>query len=282
MKTKRPKIDSYRSRFGLTHHPLPRDASGKTFFDQSAGYVELERHFQDLLDEPGLGVLTADTGIGKTASIRNLCDQLPEPDFKIFYLCDTDVSAYDVYRTLALGLGLKPSHRRAQLWWDLKRTITHLAEQQHTLPVVVCDEAQLLSDQFLAELCGFLNFAFDRKTLLSFWLVGMPPLASRLRMRHHAPLASRVAARVHLEPFGREDFFALIDFALKAAGAKEKLLTDTALEMLWRATNGVPRAASRLLRASLREAHEMNQNVVDDRAMQTAVDALAPPKERAP
>jgi len=281
-KTTRPKANSYRSRFGLAHHPLPRDASGKSFFDQTAGYQHLEMYFQELVDEPGLGVLTAEPGVGKTAAIRNLCEQLPEPDFKTLYLCDTAVSAFDLYRALALDLGLKPSHRRAQLWWDLKRAITHLAEEQHTLPVLILDEAQLLSDRFLVDLSGFLNFAFDRRTLLTVWLVGLPALEVRLRMQHHAPLASRVVGRVRLEPLDREDFKALIDHALKVAGSKEKLLTDSAFEILWRATHGVPRAASRLLRAALYEAHRKNQNLVDDHVISAAIAELTPPKEDKP
>jgi MSHA biogenesis protein MshM len=282
MKTARSKADSYRSRFGLTHHLLPRDASGRSFFDQTAGYIRLESCFQELLDEPGLGVLTAEAGVGKTAAIRNLCAQLPEPDFKTVYLCDTAVSPFDLYRTLALELGLKPSHRRAQLWWDLKRTITHLVEQQHTLPLLVLDEAQLVSDIFLSDLCGFLNFAFDRKSLLTVWLVGLPLLSARLRMRHHAPLASRIAARVQLEPLARDDFAALVEHGIKAAGVNERLLSDSALEMLWRKSNGVPRAASRLLRAALRGAHRKNQNLVDDQLLQAAVEELAPAQEPKP
>jgi type II secretory pathway predicted ATPase ExeA len=282
MKTTRSKADSYRSRFGLTHHPLPRDASGKSFFDQTAGYQRLEMYFQELIDEPGLGVLTAEAGVGKTAAIRNLCAQLPEPDFKVTYLCDTAVSPFDLYRTLALELGLKPSHRRAQLWWDLKRTITHLVEEQHTLPLLVLDEAQLVSDAFLEDLCGFLNFAFDRKSLLTVWLVGLPQLSTRLRMRHHAPLASRIVARVQLEPLAREDFAALVDHGIKAAGVKDKLLSDSALELLWRKSNGVPRAASRLLRAALREAHRKNQNLVEDHALAAAFDELTPNQETTP
>jgi type II secretory pathway predicted ATPase ExeA len=282
MKTTRPNPDSYRSRFGLAHHLLPRDASGKSFFDQTQGYGRLEMSFQDLLDEPGLGVLTAEPGVGKTAAIRNLCEKLPEPDFKLLYMCDTAVSAFDLYRALALELGLKPSHRRAQLWWELKRTIVHLVEQQHTLPILVLDEAHLLSDCFLVDLSGFLNYAFDRKTLLTVWLVGLPALTARLRMQHHAPLTSRIVGRVHLEPLSREDFAALIDHATRAAGSKDKLLTDSAFEILWRTSNGVPRAASRLLRVALRQAHRLNQNLVDDHALTAAIDELTPHQEDKP
>ncbi len=32
------------------------------------------------VDDPGLGVLTAEPGVGKTAALRNLCAELPNPD----------------------------------------------------------------------------------------------------------------------------------------------------------------------------------------------------------
>jgi hypothetical protein len=85
----------YRKRFGLTGHPMPKDAHGKTFFDKRPPYERLARSFQRLLDEPGLGVLTGEPGVGKTAAIRNLCLRLPKPDYLVIYLSDTAVSPLD-------------------------------------------------------------------------------------------------------------------------------------------------------------------------------------------
>jgi Holliday junction resolvasome RuvABC ATP-dependent DNA helicase subunit len=44
------------------------------------------------------------------------------------------------------------------------------------------------------------------------------------------------------------------------------------MEQLFRASRGIPRVASRLLRAALRLAHERDQNFVDDHIMEAAVD----------
>lgn len=264
----------YRQRFGLTGHPLPKHAQGRTFCDLSAGYGRLTRAFRQLADEPGLGVLTGDAGVGKTAAIRNLCHALPRPDFQVLYLCDTAVSPLDLYRTLAQELGVRASHRRAQLWADVKRTLVYLVDERHTQPVVVLDEAQHLSDRFLADLAGFLNFAFDSRDLLTLWLVGLPTLARRLKMQQHAPLAMRVAAQVHLEPLERDALLALVDHGLKSVGATSTLLSDPARALLVRTSRGVPRVAARLLRAALRAAHERNQNFVDETVMEQAVEEL--------
>ena len=140
----------------------------------------------------------------------------------------------------------------------------HLVDEQAILPVLVVDEAQYLSDRFLADLSGFLNFAFDSRDLFPMWLVGMPALASHLRMQKHAALAMRVAVHVHLEPLERDDFFGLLEHGLDAAGAKSKLLNEPAREMILRASHGLPRVASRLLRTALREAQHRGQDFVDE------------------
>lgn len=268
----------YRKRFGLTGHPLPKDAVGKTFCEIGPGHQKLRQAFQRLVDEPGLGVLTGEAGVGKTAALRNLCAELPKPDYRVIYLCDTAVSPLDLYRTLATELGLKPSHRRAQLWTDIKKVLVHMHDERQSAPLVVVDEAQHLTDRFLIDLSGFLNVAFDSRDVLTLWLVGLPALRRHLQMQQHAPLAMRVAAHVHLEPFiDRDAFTALIQQGLQAVGASEKLLADPAMELLLRASKGTPRTAAKLLRAALRIAHEQDQSFVDEHILESAIDDVLVP-----
>lgn len=268
----------YRQRFGLTGHPLPQNAQGKTFFDKSPGYGRLRRRFQTLIQDPGLGILTGDAGVGKTSSIRNLCVGLPRPDHTVLYLCDTTASPLDLYRALAQELGVRPAHRRAQLWADIKKTLAHMVDERGIRPLVIIDGAHHLQDGFLADLDGFLNFGFDSRSLLTVWLVGLPALSRHLHMQQHATLAMRIVANVHLEPLDRETFFAMLDHALKAAGAQTTLLSDTARELFFRSCRGVPGVASQLLRLALGRAHERDQNFVDDHILEAALDEMMPSK----
>jgi MSHA biogenesis protein MshM len=267
-------MSTYRRRFGLAHDPLPRDAAGKSFYADGEHYERLRRTFSYLAAEPGLGLLTGEAGSGKTAALRNLCDALPEPEYRIVYICDTSVTPAAVYRNLAAALGLSPARHRDALWRQLKVTIEHLVDVEAVIPILVIDEAQHLPDSFFLDLAGFLNRNFDRRELLTVWLVGLPSLAARLGMRQHAALASRVVSTNVMPPRGREDFLAMVDHGLKIAGAKTKLLSDQALELLWRVSHGLPRHASRLLRTSLMLAHERDQSFVDDRVMLDACDEL--------
>ena len=265
----------YRKRFGLTGHPLPKDAQGKTFFDQTPNYLRLSSIFRTLLEEPGLGVVTGEPGVGKTAAVRNLCADLPKPDYLVVYQCDTAVAPLDLYRNLAVELGVRPSPRRALLWTDIKKALVHMVDERGTAPVVVIDEAHLLSDQFLLDLGGFLNFAFDSRDLLTLWLMGQTSLRRTLQMQQHLALAMRVSAHIHFEPLNdREAFAAVITGCLATVGGKRKLLADPALDLLFRSSRGVFRVAGKLLRSALRLAHEHDQAFIDEHLMEQAVDQI--------
>lgn len=266
----------YRQRFGLNGHPFPRNAQGKTFFTEHEGYRRLERGFQMLSEEPGLGLLTAEPGVGKTAAIRNLALALPRPQYRVTYLSDTAIGPLDLYRTLALELGLKPAHRRAVLWRELKGRLEHLVDERSERPLLILDEAQHLRDSFLADFSGFLNFAFDSRDLFTTWLVAHTPLRARLKLQCHAALSSRIAVNVHLEAFSsREVFQAFIAHGLSVCGAKGTIFADSARELLYRASRGLPRQAAKMVRRALRIAHEREQSFVDDAVMEAAVAEVA-------
>lgn len=265
-----------KQRFGLHGYPFPKNTQGKTFFEATPSYQRLGRAFGYLVEEPGLGVVTAEAGVGKTAAMRNLCSKLPQPDYLVIYLCDTAIAPLDLYRGLALELGIKPSHRRSQLWADLKKALVHLVDERGHHPIIVIDEAQHLSDPFLLDLGGFLNFAFDSRELFTLWLVGLTPLTRRLRQLQHAALLTRVATEVRLEPLDRETFGLALAHGLEAAGATSKIISDQAVEILFRSSRGVFRLASHLTRAALRIAKEHDQSFLDEAVIQQALDELSP------
>lgn len=265
---------SERRTFGLTGFPLPKNAEGKTYFSQSLGHQRFSRAFRQLIDDPGLGVLTGDAGVGKTVAIRNECKALKRPDHMVIYLCHTNISSLDLYRAIANELGVPIAHRRGQLWTNIKKGLSELVDDKNISPVVVIDEAQNLSDDFLVDLAAFLNFAFDSRDLLTLWLVGLPALARKLHMHQHAALATRIASEIRLDPLEREAFLVAIEHGLKAVGATQKLLGDQAIEILYRSSRGVLRIASKLLRTALRVAHARNQSFIDEQVMQAALDEM--------
>ncbi len=262
----------YQQHFGLTHEPLGKQTP--ELWDDGT-FATLQNRFQWLLDSPGVGLLTGEAGVGKTATLRQLTKALNPHRYQVIYLAETDFGRLDIYRGLALALGVEPAYRRAQLWRDIKERIHELADNKQLLPIWIIDEAQNLPNDFFRDLPAFLNFAFDSRDLMTVWLVGHPILARTLERAPYAALASRIQARVQLIPIiERERFQALIEHALKSAGCSHTLLADSGMELLRQASQGLPRHAGRLLKVAMQMAVPKELNHLPDELLQQAIEEL--------
>lgn len=260
----------YQQHFGFTHAPLGKQCHELWDDGQLA---PIRARFQWLLESPGLGLLTGEAGVGKTAVLRSLTTSLSPHRYQVIYMAETDFGRLDLYRNLALSLGLEPSYRRAQLWRDIKARVHDLHEHKQVLPVWIIDEAQNLPREFFRDFPAFLNFAFDALDLMTVWLVGLPELAFTLDRAPYAALSSRVQVRLKLNAImKRERFHGLVAHALREAGSQHNLLADTGMELLRQASQGRPRAAGTLLRHALRIACERGQNHLSDETIQQAIE----------
>ncbi|MDA9981373.1 AAA family ATPase [Gammaproteobacteria bacterium] len=258
--------------FGLKHYPLGK-APAELWDDGTL--ARFNERFTWLLESPGVGLLTGEAGVGKTAALRQLTQALNPHRYQVIYLAETDFGRLDLYRSLALALGLEPVYRRAALWRDIKARIQALADGKGVVPLWIIDEAQNLPVAFFRDLPAFLNFAFDSRDLMAVWLLGHPPLAHTLERAPYAALASRIQVRLRLKPIiGRERFKNLIEHALKQAGAQHTLLSDSGLELLRQASQGLPRQAGRILRTSMQLAVPKGLNHLPDELIQQAIEEL--------
>lgn len=262
----------YRQHFGLKHPPLGKE---HTELWDDGTLTQLHERFQWLLQSPGLGLLTGEAGVGKTAALRKISQTLNPHRYQVIYLAETDFGRLDLYRSLALALGVEPAFRRAQLWRDLKARILELADGKQLLPLWIIDEAQNLPPEFFRDFPAFLNFAFDSRDLMTVWLVGHPSLAHTLDRAPYAALAGRIQVRVQLKPIlERERFAQLIQYALKTAGCTHTLLADSGLELLRQASGGLPRRAGRILRTAMQMAVPKGLNHLPDDLLQQAIEEL--------
>jgi len=259
----------YRQHFGLTTQPLGKDV--KELWDDGQ-ITLLKERFQWLLENPGVALLTGDAGVGKTSALRAIANGLNLHRYQVIYMAETDFGRVDIYRQLALSLGLEASHRRSQLWRDIKTKITELADGKHILPVWIIDEAQNLPPEFFKDLPGFLNYAFDSKDLMTVWLVGHPALAQTLSRGPYAALASRIHLRIQFTAvLERERFTSLIKHALQSAGCQHTILSDSGMEMLRQGSQGTARRAGLILKTAMQLAVPKGLNHLPDDLIKDAI-----------
>lgn len=255
----------YREHFQLKHDLVPQDAAGPSFFQKLPEFQRLRSRFRLLADDHGLGLLTAESGVGKTAALRHLTSELSKPDYAIVYLPCFKLGPGDLYRLLALELGLTPAFRRAALIRQLKDHLSKQALNEHRHTIIILDEAHALPQDFFLDLSSLLNFAMDSKRLCALWLCGQPGLRETLNLFLHQPVKTRLRGIIQLQPISEfalfKEFFA---FCCKNAGAQRTLFTDMALDLLFQASRGVPRRIGTLAEGALLLAADLGKDLVDD------------------
>ena len=110
---------------------------------------------------------------------------------------------------------------------------------------------------------------------MTVWMVGLPPLAQTIDRVINAPLASRIQMRAQIKPLHERDRFqAFLQHGLKVAGCEHTLMTDTGIELLRQASQGIPRQVGRIVRQAMRLAVPKGLNHIPDDLIQQAIEEL--------
>jgi len=251
----------FQQHFGLKYVPFSKNGNCL----MSEEIIQLQTYFTQLLHTPGIGVLTGEPGVGKTMALRHLTKNINPHEYQVFYLPETQFTSFDIYRQIAILLGLTPHYRFAQLWRDIKTHIRERVENKRILPIFIIDEAQNLPLDFFRGFPSFINFDFDAWDRIIVWFVGHPSLNHILDRTAYCALTTRIQVRYALSPvFERERFGKLLEEAFKDAGCPTRLLSDSGTELLRVASSGNPRNVYRILLKSLQLAAQKGLNHLPD------------------
>lgn len=90
----------YQQHFGLKYSPLGKQTP--ELWDDGP-LAQLAERFPWLLNSPGVGLLTGEAGVGKTAALRHLTGSLNPHRYQVVYLAETDF-AMELLRQASQGL----------------------------------------------------------------------------------------------------------------------------------------------------------------------------------
>ncbi|HEV8052449.1 MAG TPA: AAA family ATPase [Parachlamydiaceae bacterium] len=262
----------YLQHFGLKNNPLGKE--GKTTVDEEQ-YQKLKPTLDNLLLTRGVGLVTGESGVGKTRGIRNWINTLNPHTCKIIYQPDTQFGSFCIYRQLAEKLGLELLSRYSTMWRNVKQELSHCYHEKKITPIWILDEAQQLPQKFLADLPLFLNHNCDTEDIMVLLLVGSPRLFHTLQKQAFEPLVSRI--QFHFEWEAIEDlghFKQVLQSAFELAGAQTTLMSETGLQMIHLATKGRLRYANRIITQCLQEAASQNINHIPDDIIKNVIEGL--------
>ncbi|NJO16019.1 MAG: AAA family ATPase [Thioploca sp.] len=221
---------------------------------------------------PGFVLLTGEVGTGKTTLCRCLIEQLPDT-VDVALLLNPRVSSMELLAALfdELRISYDPLTLTHKDYIDVLNSYLLTAHAVGRRTVLILDEAQNLSTEVLEQVRLLTNLETANNKLLQIILVGQPELNTLLKRNNLRQLAQRITARYHLLPLSLKDTQAYINHRLAVSGAREPLFTSSAMRVVYRYSNGVPRLINIICDRALLGGYVNNNTQVDVPIVRKAV-----------
>jgi type II secretory pathway predicted ATPase ExeA len=271
------------SRFGFQRRPFPATPDSACYYPATGPERALERLLQGLRHGEGLALLTGEPGTGKTLLCHCLLERL-RPDTTTAFLLNSHLAdRTDLLQAILYDLS-QPYEGQAEQQLRLRLTEFLLKSFGGGRPtVVIVDEAQHLTPDLLEELRLLGNLEAGLGKAVQIILAAQPTILQTLRRPELAALNQRLVVRVRLAPLGLEEAADYLLHHLRAAGARpDAVITEEALEVLARGTQGVPRLLNQAATQALELAESGEAELVDAEVALEALTCLGLEAEELP
>ena len=140
---------------------------------------------------------------------------------------------------------------------------------------MVLDDAQNSTHGTLEELRLLLGLNLPSQPTFALILIGDEYLLGQLQLRNHRALCSRLSAHHLLSPWTFEEIQLYLKTGLEAVGINRSTVFEAAaVDLLVRATAGVPRSVCLLARAAWLEAARIDAREISAQTLQQALEQV--------
>jgi type II secretory pathway predicted ATPase ExeA len=259
--------------FGLQGRPFRACPDSGFYYPATTHERALARVLQALQDDEGFCVLTSPPGLGKTLLCHVLVERLGTAVTSALLTNSHIPDRVGLLQAILFDLSLPYEGKKEQ---ELRLALTDFLLTRYSAnqrTVLLVDEAHHLTPDMLEELRLLGNLEGAAGKALQVVLAGLPELLELVNQPVLVGFRQRLAVRVQLEPLGlHEAADYLVHQVRRAGGRCETLFADEAVEVLARATQGIPRLLNQAAYQALSLAYGVGATQVD---VEAALEALA-------
>lgn len=259
----------YESFYKLTSEPFRLNPDPRFYFKSQSHERALAYLTYGMNQGEGIVVITGDVGSGKTTLAQKLTSKVDRARYHVASLAGAQLEPFDMLRMVAMGFDLNCQNDNKALLLTRLSSFFHASAQRGLRPVLLVDEAQVLSVEALEELRLLTNIGVNQKSALQIIFLGQPQFNEVLARPELAQLAERVTASVELGRLSEEDTQGYIVHRLQIAGwANDPAFTNATYRKIFALTRGLPRQINKLcarllLAGYMDELHAIEAELVE-------------------
>lgn len=255
--------------FGCLRLPFDKSLPVRDLFPSRA-HQELQARLAFALQHRFPTLITGDIGTGKSTTVRAFIASLDPTLYLTAYLPNPNLTIQALFACLLAAFHVSTTFHPRGLGERLQITLAELA-QQGRRPILVVDEAHLLSHRLLHELRFWLNADMDAATPFTLVLLGQTDLRTLLQLKGFEALDQRIHVRYHLQPFDLEESAAYVKHHLRVAGANTCPFSDGFIATAHQFSHGVARQLNRVCLNGLILGFTERKTVLDETDAKRAI-----------
>ncbi|MDP9038263.1 MAG: AAA family ATPase [Acidobacteriota bacterium] len=231
----------YKSFFNLQSNPFAGSPDPRFMYMMPHTREALATLEYGISARKGFIVLTGEVGTGKTTLLRRALASMDQSRVYSSFIFNPRLDVLDFLEFILADFGL-PVHSRTKsgMLIQLNRWLIERFRSGETC-VIIVDEAQNLSLDLLEEIRLLTNLETSSEKLLQIVLSGQPELEEKLRAPEVRQLRQRIALWARTHAITAEQTAAYIAQRLLIAGTSDRIFADEAIQVIHRASRGIPR-----------------------------------------
>jgi type II secretory pathway predicted ATPase ExeA len=263
-------IEKLQAHYGFTRMPFGRDLA-PGMLHRHASHNEAVARINWCIAERSIGVVTGEVGAGKTVSVRTVLAGLDPSRHTVIYIANPMIGVRGIHEAIVTAFGVSPANLSSRLIAQAGAALSAERDERGRTPVLILDEAHLLSYEQLETVRMLTNHAMDQDSPLACLLVGQPTLRRTMKLAVLAALEQRTALRYTMPGMTATETTSYIKHHLGLAGRSDQLFTEDAINLIHTTARGYPRAVNNLAIQSLVATFAANKSLVDETATRSAV-----------
>jgi type II secretory pathway predicted ATPase ExeA len=263
-------LQKLQGHWGFTRLPFGRDLAPSMLHRHTA-HNEAVARITWTITEHTLAVITGEVGAGKTVAVRAALAALDPVRHLVIYLGNPTVGARGIHFAIVTALGQAPRFHTAALIPQAVDALAGEHTERGRTPVLVIDEAHLLSHDQLEAVRMLTNHEMDSRSPFACLLVGQPTLRRTMKLAVLAALEQRTALRYTMPGMTPTETASYVKHHLKLAGRTDTLFSDDAITLIHQTSRGYPRMVNNLASQALIAALTEGKAIVDESSTRTAV-----------
>lgn len=277
----------YLQHFGLNEMPFSLTPNTHFFLNVGSHQEAMNLLLVGLDNAAGFIKIVGEVGTGKTILCRKLLNSLDDR-YVTAYIPNPHLTPAGMRIAFAEELSVQVRRNEGQ-HSVLKKITERLIElaQQGKIVVLLIDEAQAMPEETIEALRLLTNLETETQKLLQVVLFGQPELDEMLERKSLRQLKQRITFSCYLKPLEPEAMERYIEHRMTGSGYNgQQLFKPAALNLLHRASGGVPRLVNILCHKALMVAYGKGDRCIEksyvQRAVQDTEGALAMTPRRFP